>query len=431
MHTMSRPSTHWNGSPVLMQRNMTRDFAPAAAVPAFGRAVLETLQFSGRSADAVASLNVDEWKRLLAFCDAAQLTFTFAYLCESELPDWVLDRINGNRCDAAARQSRLDVALKEIAWRLKQSQIDFVLLKGCAHAQAFGPDVLLRATTDVDLWCIPEQIGRAHDELVGLGYRSIGKDNGRHLAPMIREKEWHWSGNFYAPDLPLPVDLHYRLWDAEMECIQGPPEAAFWGRRSYFEFEGERIAVLTLTDALAFSTLHLLMHILHGDLRLQRAWEIAYFLHRHFTDDFFWHQWRRLHPPELRKLEVLIFLLAEKWFGCKLAKVVRSEAEALPPGVKLWIERYGFSPIEALFTSNKAELWLNLCLVSSLRGKIQVFLRRMLPVHGSKTLSAGVGGAPRGILSRASHHVRAFGPTLAEGLAWWRIRNAQGRWLAR
>lgn len=403
------------------------NFALLESIPNFGRVILQALQFSGQRAAGDPSLNFDEWKKLLDFCDAAQLTFTFSYLCGSELPDWVRARIERNHRDAAARRNRFDSALKEIAHRFGESQIDFVLLKGSAHAREFGPDISLRATSDLDLWCRAEEIRRARDELVRLGYRPVGKGNGRHLAAMIREKEWHWSGNFYAEDLPLPVELHYRLWDDEMECIQGPPEAAFWHRRSYSDFDGTMVSVLALPDALAFSALHLLMHILHGDLRLQRAWEMAYFLHRRFTDDQFWQQWVDLHSSELRKLEVLIFLLVEKWFGCQLPKVIRSEAEALGPPVKAWLELYGFSPVEALFSSNKAELWLNLCLVSSLREKVKIFLRRMLPVHGSKTVSLGEGGAPRGILSRASHHLRTLGPTLAEGVKWWRIQNAQVR----
>src|SRR5262249_19752898 len=153
----------------------------------------------------------------------------------------------------------------------------------------------------------------------------------------------------YASDLPLPIDLHYRLWDAEMECIQGPPEDAFWCRRSYFDFEGTTVALLALADALAFSALHLLMHILHGDLRLQRAWEIAYFLHRRVADDSFWHEWMDLHPSELRKLEVVIFLLVQKWFCCNLPEFVRREAETLASDVTLWIELNGFSPVKALF----------------------------------------------------------------------------------
>jgi len=406
---------------------MIRDVALAGSVPTFGKAVLETLQFSDKHVAGVRSLDLNDWQKLLAFCDAAQLTFTFSYLCESALPDWVRARIDRNYHDAAARRTRLDSVLKEIAHQFERAKIDFVLLKGCAHAREFGPDVSLRATSDVDLWCTAEEIGRARDELVRLGYRSIGKGNGRHLAAMIREKEWHWCGNFYAPDLPLPVDLHYRLWDDEMECIQGPSEDAFWQRRTAFDLEGAAVSVLALPDALAFSALHLLMHILHGDLRLQRAWEIAYFLDRRFADASFWREWMNLHPAELRKLEVLIFLLVEKWFGCKFPETVRSEAEALAPDIKLWIGLHGLSPVASLFRSNKAELWLNLCLISTLRGKIQVFLRRILPIHGSKTVSLGESGAPRSILSRASHHLRALGPTLVEGFEWRRLRNAQSR----
>jgi putative nucleotidyltransferase-like protein len=406
---------------------MIPDLALTDSLPAFGKLILETLQFYGQPPAGVRSLNCEEWKQLLDFCDAAQLTFTFSFLCESELPDWVQARIDRNYRDAAGRRSRLHSALKEISHQFRKVGIDFVLLKGCAHAREFGPDVSLRATSDLDLWCRGEEVSRARDELARLGYRSIGKANGRHLAAMIREKEWRWSGDFYAPDLPLPVELHHKLWDDEMEGIKGPPEAAFWNRRSCSDFDGAIVSVLALPDALAFSALHLLMHILHGDLRLQRAWEIAYFLQRHFTDGCFWREWINLHPSELRKLEVLIFLLVEKWFGCKLPEVVRREAETLAPAVKLWIELYGLSPVQALFSSNKSELWLNLCLILPLRGKIKVFLRRMFPIHGSNSVSLGEGGAPRGILSRANHHIRTLGPTLTEGVKWWRIQNAQSR----
>jgi Uncharacterised nucleotidyltransferase len=395
---------------------MMRNVPLADSVPGFAKAVLEALQFSGQRTAGVRILNLDDWQKTLAFCDSAQLTFTFSYLCEPELPDWVRTRIDRNYRDAAVRQARLHSMLKEIAHQFGKTDIQFVLLKGCAHAREFGPDISFRATSDVDLWCKAEEIGRAHDELLRLGYRSIGQGNGRHLPAMVREKEWNWHGDFYAPDLPLPVDLHHRLWDDEMECFQGAPEDAFWQRRSDVDLEGTKVSILALPDALGFSALHLLMHILHGDLRLQRAWEIAYFLDRHIKDGPFWHEWVNVHPPHLRKLEILVFVLAEKWFRCNLPETVRTEAEALPRDVKLWIELHGFSPVEALFSPKKAELWLNLCLVPSVRGKIQVFLRRMLPFHGSKTVSFGEKGTARGILSRAGHHLQTFGPTLAEGI---------------
>jgi hypothetical protein len=406
---------------------MTWDLNQAAAIPAFGKVVLETLQFLRPSLAKVRPLNSEEWKSLLAFCDEAQLIFTFSYLYGSELPDWVRSRIDQNRKEVAIRRTRLESAFKEIAHGFSQVEIEFLLLKGCAHAREFGPDVSLRITSDLDLWCSTEQIERARDELIRLGYRAVGKGNGRHLAAMIREKEWRWSGNFHAPDLPYPVELHHRLWDEEMEGIQGPPEDAFWRRRSHCDFDGTMASVLSLPDALAFSALHLLMHILHGDLRLQRAWEIAYFLEHRFSDDAFWREWKNLHASELRKLEVIIFFLVEKWFGCKLPFAVRSEAEALGSSITHWIEFYGFSPVEALFNSNKAELWLHLCLVSTLRDKIRIFLRRMLPIHGARTISFGENDTPRGILRRANHHVRGLVPTLGDGFQFWRTQGAKDR----
>jgi hypothetical protein len=38
-------------------------------------------------------------------------------------------------------------------------------------------------------------------------------------------------------------------------------------------------------------------------------------------------------------------------------------------------------------------------------------------------VSLGESDAPRGMLSRAIHHLRTLGPTLAEGVEWWRIQQ--------
>jgi len=421
---------------------MTKNFAKQREMPFYGEAVLAALQFSGPDLERVRSLNNDDWTKLLAFCDAAQLTFTFAHMCGSDIPDWVRSRIDRNRSDSAKRRGRLDLALGEISRRFNERGIEFALLKGSAHARWFSPDPTLRSTADIDLLCRPEALMRARDELLSMGYRSVGSTKGRHLPPMVRETEWHWRGDYYASDLPLPVDLHYKLWDEKLERIAGPPEDEFWSRRSYGLFGTEMVAMLALPDALAFAAIHLLMHILHGDTRLQRAWEIGYFLNNRAADDAFWFEWKRLHPPELRMLEVLIFLLVESWFGCKLSTQVEDEAKPLSPDIKLWLDRYASSPVEALFTPNKNELWLNLCLIRSFRGRARVFLRRVLPIYASGdvcTERGKVESQPSGIstynfrhsVSRAIYHARTLAPTLVEGMKWWRIRQAPSRQEAR
>ncbi len=305
-------------------------------------------------------------------------------------------------------------------------QIDFALLKGFAHAPDFTPDPLLRAQGDIDLWCLPRTIFQARDALAELGYRPSGHTKGRHLPPMARETQWEWRGDYFAVDLPIPVDLHYKLWDEEMESIAGPPEHEFWSRRSFVEVDGRTIPVLCLPDALAFSTLHLLMHLLHGDLRLQRAWEIAHFLDTRAADDDFWRCWAGLHSEDLRRLEVVIFNLAATWFGCRLPGFIEEEIERLPADIRLWIQHYGLSPIEALFSANKDELWLNICLLKSARDKRRIFFRRLLPLPAGQ-LNTKSEVRPRFLFGRVLHHARAFVPSCVGALKWWWVRQQLSR----
>jgi hypothetical protein len=370
-----------------------------------------------------------EWKDLLTFCDASQATLLVGYLCRPFLPEWVRDRIDRNLSDNACRFERLKTAVLEISDGLQERGIDFTLLKGFAHSQAFAPDPRLRAQGDIDIWCQPDRVFDARDALFALQYRPIRKSKGRHLDPMIRETAWEWTGDYFAPDLPIPVDLHYQLWDQDMERISGPPEDEFWNRRCSALTDGRLIPMLHLADALGFAAMHLLMHLLHGDFRLQRSWELAYFLQKRSEDSEFWSDWQKLHSPGLRRLEVLIFVLTAQWFGCRIPGLIAGEAENLPKDLWLWINHYGFSPIEALFVPNKDELWLNLCLLQSFRDKARVLSRRLLPLpftnltrvadngHGTPN-SRGETRSIRPLLRRIWHHAYTLPFTCIRGLRW-------------
>jgi MFS family permease len=255
---------------------------------------------------------------------------------------------------------------------------------------------------------------------------------------MARRTNWQWRGDYFAPDLPIPVDLHYILWDESAEHIPGPSEHEFWKRRCQMDIDGRSIPVLCVADTLAFAALHLLMHLLHGDLPLQRAWEIAHFIHSRACEDDFWTSWSQLHPAPLRKLQVVVFALAADWFGCTYPALVAEETKDLPDDVKLWIERYASSPLEGLFRPNKDELWLNLSLLDSSRDKIGTFVRRVFPIRlPPKQDSKSVGDAPeqpeargldrRFLVSRVIHHTRTLIPTFAGGVKWWWIRLRFGR----
>jgi predicted MFS family arabinose efflux permease len=379
-----------------------------ARIPNEALAVLEALRLDGAGAGRLRALDDAGFRKVLELCDRAQLTLTLNYVCRGALPGWVQARIDKNLEDYSRRFERLEAALEEIADTLTRRGIEFVVLKGRTHSPEFTPDPLLRAQGDIDLWCSPESLPAAQQALLDLGYRPHGRSEGRHLPPMIRERSWEWRGDYFASDLPISVELHHRLWDEELEGFAAPGERGFWDRRAG--------RVLSLDDTLAFAALHLLMHLLHGDLRLQRAWEIANFLERHARDDAFWAAWREDHPPELRRLEAIIFQLVAGWFGAALSIEASEEIDQLPADVQLWLDRYALSPVEALFHPNKDEIWLHLCLVERFRDKCAVLRRRVLPLQGQTER----------LRSRFVHHSRALFPTLWNGVRWWWRRARLG-----
>ena len=113
----------------------------------------------------------------------------------------------------------------------------------------------------------------------------------------------------------------------------------FWTRRVRRTVGGADLAVLCPVDAVGYAALHLLKHLLHGDTKPFHVYEIASFLHGHADDEAFWTEWRGLHSSGLRRLQTVSFLLAEAWFGCRLAPAVREEAERLPRATRMWFER--------------------------------------------------------------------------------------------
>jgi len=393
-----------------------------ASIPRYATALLQVLNFENRDGNGLRHLSDCEWRQLLELCDESQLTLLLGDLGRPFLPIWVKARIQRNAAGNTLRFERIKAATLEIARWLTANSIEFALVKGHTHTPAFTPDPLLRAQNDIDIWCLPEEVFRARDVLTQHGYRHFGRSKGRHLDPLIRESGWKWTGDYFAPDLPIPIELHYELWDSEFECIPGPDEREIWQRRREAILDEHTVATLDLADTLAFAALHMMMHLFHGDVRLQRAWEIGYFLEHHADDDAFWNCWRSLYSPELRQMQVIAFLLTSRWFGCRLPSPICAESDTLQRNVQLWIRRYCFSPIESLFSPNKDELWLNLALVPSLSGKLRVAARRLFPVHAASTHNPEqVTNAS--FTARARYHLGSLPRTLSSGFRLLQMRN--------
>jgi hypothetical protein len=347
-----------------------------------------------------------EWRELLAFADRTQLTL---YLRGTPgLPRWLVEEIENRYARNAERRRRLREAYFDVACTLAAAGIEFVVLKGFTHELKPGPQP--RVQYDLDLLTLPADLERARTVIERLGYAPHGAKSlsEEHARPLVRPSNWNWRGDYFDPDMPIPVELHGSAWSPEHDRIRPTGMENFWNRRRVIEVDGLEIPAFAAVDRLAFAALHALRHILRHDARPAHVLELARFLEARNTG--FWDQWRGLHPPELRELQSVAFRFAREWFGCALPAAVRP-----PESVDKWLRDYAWSPVANLTGPNKDTVWLHLVLVKNWRDRVRVFCDRLVPLrlpHHER------------FLGRLRYHAGALAPALASGVRWWWRRDA-------
>jgi hypothetical protein len=377
-------------------------------IPPGVRAILDALAFDGRPAD----LSSPDF----AFADRAQLTLLLSRHLQNAHVDGALAR-------NTQRVAKIASEYAEIA-----PLFDHVVLKGFTHVPDFIDDIRLRVQYDLDLYVPPAEGGKAREALRELGYEPIEGTESLamdHLPAMVRKTGWEWRGDFFDPDIPTSVEVHFQFWDTPTERLRAQGLDEFWSRRESHQ--------LALVDKLGYAALHLTRHLLRGNVRAYHVWELANSLNSHHDPEF-WRQWQRLHPPSTQRLESVAFLLAKRWFACQLPHAVEESIDRLSPSVHRWFEIYGWSPIESIFEPNKDELWLHMSLLDSAFDQFDVLRRRLVPVSPpgpidavylpdeQLTISRRIKRATRNIAygaSRAMHHARLLLPTLWRGIRWW------------
>ncbi len=408
----------------------------ATKAPQHILAGIELLQFQGPSTHRLACLAEAERHRFLQWCDDRQLTLLLSHVCGALLPAWVTASALQRTARYELRFERLKLELFEIVDAFNAAGVEFVMLKGLSHAPAFTPDARLRAQGDIDLWLIGSSVYKGRDVLRSLGYVPLLESKSRHLSPMGRPSNWQWRGDMFDPEMPISVELHYELWNEHGEYISVPGLEQFWSRKQLRNFDGRDINVLCDADLLGFAALHFLLHLLHGDLPLQRAWEIATFLETHAGDECFWTSWRSSHPDALRELEISIFYIVTKWFGYRLRQELRADVQQLPAKVKSWLAEFSLAPLARDWAPNKSEIWLHLAFIRKRFDKARVLFRRLLPASMPGFVDRAVTQASslarllrfarqlRFTLTRLVRHFVTFFPTVMDGLRWFRLRKS-------
>lgn len=385
--------------------------------------MLAALDFSEPCGEKLELRSEREWGHLLSFCDRSQLTLALARAPDLRCPDWVRRRLSRNLQDTAERSARVHAAFFEIADALRPAGIEFVTLKGMSQWPDYISDLRQRVQYDIDLYC-PDHATLARQAVLALGYEPSTYESfpSDHLPSLVRWNGWKHDGNYFNPQMPIAVDLHFRLWDLRTERFDAPGVDEFWSRRTQRQIQGRGVPVLHPADGLAYCALHALRHWLRGSLKLYHIYEIAYFLNTHTEDDTFWETWRGLHCERLRQLEAITFRLAADLFACRLPSRASEQVERLPEGIGKWFDGHALSPVRGFFQPNKDEVWLHLNLLDSVTDKAAVVRRRMVPLRlpapeepapaedrWSARIRAKVKYCAH-VASRLSHHARAAVP---------------------
>jgi hypothetical protein len=405
-------------------------------IPLYARAVLAALQFRSQQFDLLEALTDPDWKAALAWCDRTQLTLPLGLASREHLPGDVRARIDCDLQRTAQRWERTQTVYRETAGSFEAAGLECVVMKGFSHWPRFVDDVRHRWQGDLDLLFTADQVRQAFEAALELGYVPIIENDPHptnHLPTLIRKTGWTWSGDHFDPDMLLPLELHFAVWDQETERFGPAGLEQFWDRRQRREIDDLRFSGFHPADEVAVASLHMLCHLLRGSLRPSHVYEIAWMLDRSAGDDAFWDCWRRLHDASLRRLEAVCFALAQCWFDCRMPQAAAEETDMLPLEVKRWLATYSGSPLAGLFHPNKDELWLHWSLLDSSRDRIAVLRRRLIPQNlpgpadaftiPESQLTWRIRWRARWkyaayLAARSLHHLRALLPTARSAIRW-------------
>lgn len=403
------------------------------ALPSHTSTVLAALRFRNARPDLLREVRQSEWNEVLQMCDRMRLTLPLGQVCYDQLPESARQRIDINIRDNSRRIGRICGDYSEVSTLLENAGVNHVLLKGFTLWPDFVQSAKYRTQGDIDLFLPPSDLTRGHDVLKEAGYEPMqGVEHmpTDHLPPMMRKTEWTWRENYYDPELPVAIELHFRFWNASTTRLRPLRTEEFWSRRVKRNERSLTFWALDPVDNIGYAALHVLHHLLFGGLVPYHVYELAYLLHTTADDERFWKTWQVTHGDSLRRMEAVSYRLASYWFACKMPEPVEEEMRALSPTVQQWFEDYGQSPIHALGRPNKDRLWLHLSLLESARDKSAVFCDTVLPVRlpplktvgqwSLLTLLRFIGYA----LSRFAHHLASIPATFVGGIRWWgRTKN--------
>ncbi|HEV3332314.1 MAG TPA: MFS transporter [Bryobacteraceae bacterium] len=404
---------------------------------------MDALHLREQRIEPLLQLSESDWRAVLDFCDRSRLTLPLRSRAREHMPEWVRERTDRDAEKNRERLRGIAEVYRTVAQRLA-GRVEFIVLKGITQAALTGGHPEDRVQYDLDLYTPRESVLAARDLLLRCGYESFNAMEDfptDHLPVLVRRTGWEWRSDFFDPEIPTSIELHFRFWNAEFERLRADGVEEFWDRRLVREIAGVEMPMLHPVDALAYTALHLLKHLLEGSVSAFHVYELGQILEAKADDEAFWRMWQRWHSLELQRLQAVSFELARSWFGCRVTPAAETAIELLPSVVHSWFDTFVASPFTRQFRPNKDELWLHMSLLDLAADRWSVARRRLFPARlpgpvdavylderqmslrrrWLKRLRYG-----RHVLERVWHHAATLPRTASSGTRWWSRTSGPG-----
>ncbi len=163
------------------------------------------------------------------------------------------------------RNARLQSELACVLGALDRAAIPVILLKGAAFAETLWRNIALRSMADLDLLVREDDLTRAQDTLLVLGYQPSAK----HRSPAWYLAHHHHLIPCVHPGTGTVVELHRNI--TALSTGLAPDPDLLWSRSETTRVADMEVRVLSPNDAL----LHICLHIAGDDPFLTKARSLA------------------------------------------------------------------------------------------------------------------------------------------------------------
>jgi hypothetical protein len=338
----------------------------------FAQTVVKVLSFSNDAGDSdlpLRGFSESEWQRNLPWLDLAGVALFFWQRVrqmglENTIPFGICSQLDRREGDNRLRTAAMTIEWKQLNDMFNSQGIRCLTLKGLATIPDYCADPVLRLQFDHDFLVDENCLGTMDEALRSAGYRRKNlrvRDRVLYVPDTPAPSRFSDPFEYYSLRLQRPIELHFKLWDAEEEGFALELPRDLFANSTTRRWSGYNFSALSDEDALLFEALHAFRHITHNWCRLSVLFEIGHFLDQRRGDRAFWARFcgRVEHDGRLRRLAGVVFTLAARVFGISNPLPdFASEFLAIVPALQLWVNRQGEKSALANFASNKSSLFL-------------------------------------------------------------------------